>query len=398
MNFTFDPIKIRALYPSIQENPDIAYLDSASSAAMPQPVLDSINHFYQNGYANPGRGSYPWATSTLARIHSAREHIASSIGGDTGGLIFTSGSTHSLNLVALAWGTANLVDGDEVLINPNEHSSQIMPWYKLQKNLAKKGIKIILKEFRYHPAGDYDVDSIVSLLTPRTKLISLSHVHNVSGMEMELLEIRRQVSSHILLSVDASQSVGHMPVNAKHIGADFLSFSGHKLGSLTGIGALWCSERVRDTLQAPFSGSFSFGGPTGTIVDILENGTPNMAGIISLDAAFSHVESLDLSVIHEYISELTVFAIEELRKVRGLTFLPGPAYSRCAEGWGILSFNIEGIDPADIGFALAEQGIYVRTGIHCLNQVEAPSVRASFYVYTLKEEIVRLADALNLLK
>ncbi|WP_084510903.1 aminotransferase class V-fold PLP-dependent enzyme [Nocardia lijiangensis] len=391
---------VRALFPALTESSEV-YLDSAATAQKPLPVIETIHRYHSSRTANAGRGTYPWATELTARIAEVRARTAAFLGAEhPDEIVFTGGATAALNAIALSWGLAELADGDEILYNPRDHASAVHPWHHLRGLLARFGRRVELIPYRTTELGEADTADILAKLTPRTRLIVTSHLHHVFGAVTTLEELRGRIDPSVLLCFDCSQSGGHLPVDVTELGADFAVFAAHKMLGAPGTGILYCHRRIHDRLL-PFLPGGNSGvrltesGLSGTgMPDLLEGGTPNIPGILALGSALDVLESLGIEAIAAHNRALTLRLVDGLRAVPGLEFLPGPAYARCAVGYGIVSFRIAGITAADMGFVLGELGFLVRTGLHC-TPADGPgaddldSVRVSMHVYNTLDEIDR---------
>ncbi|MEU7764930.1 aminotransferase class V-fold PLP-dependent enzyme [Nocardia sp. NPDC049190] len=397
------PSSVRELFPALTDATEV-YLDSAATTQKPLPVIETIHRYHSAQTANAGRGTYPWATGLSARIAHVREHAATFIGAEHADeVVFTSGATAGLNAVALSWGMADLGDGDEILYNATDHASNVYPWHHLRGLLARFGRRIALVPYRVTGTGEADTADILAKITPRTRLITTSHLHHVFGGRTTLEELRGHIDPAILLCFDCSQSGGHLPVDVTELGADFAIFAAHKMFGMPGTGILYCRRRVHDRLVPFLPGGasgvrLSMGGlfPE-AMPELLEGGTPNIPGILALGSALDVLESLDISAIAAHNRNLTLRLIDGLRPLRGLNFLPGPAHADCAVGYGIVSFTLDGISTTDLGFVLSELGFLVRTGAHCTPAVveEADSVRVSTHIYNTLDEIDRFTTCVN---
>jgi len=396
----------------------LIYFDSASTSQKPKEVIDEIVRYHSHQCSNSGRAAYSWSTQLDKSLTEVRQKMAAFIGAQAEDLAFTSGATESLNTVALSWGLKNLVDGDEIMLCPKDHSSAVLPWYNLKDILAAQGKQIKIKTFAIHEVGDYDLKSIKNALTERTRLIGLSHIHHVFGLDMEVSEIRDIVGTNVLISLDASQSVGHIKVDVQELKVDFLSFSGHKMFATTGTGGLWVNPRVKDSLQPCKLGGKSPAKitPTGkgepgegaseenselsldrkNTYAILEAGTKNIAGILSLGKAIDFIESIGLDAIAAHLSDLTVYLYNKLVLLPGIIFAPGMGICRCEKGFGIIAFRFEQISNLDLSFVLDEENIFVRSGDHCtyLKDQSEEFVRVSMHLYNSREEIDQLVAVL----
>ncbi|MEU8898573.1 aminotransferase class V-fold PLP-dependent enzyme [Nocardia sp. NPDC048505] len=391
------PESVRELFPALAESSEV-YLDSAATTQKPRPVIETIERYHASRTANAGRGTYPWATGLSTRLARVRDRAAAFIGAQhSDEVVFTGGATAALNAVALSWGLAELADGDQILYNPVDHASNVYPWHHLRQLLARFGRRIELVEYRSTATGEADTADILAKLTPRTRLVTTSHLHHVYGGLTTLEELRGRLDPRVLLCFDCSQSGGHLPLDVTELGADFAVFAAHKMLGAPGTGILYCHRRIHDQLL-PFLPGGNSGvqlteaGLTRTgMPELMEGGTQNIPGILALGSALEVLESFDMAAVAAHNRELTLRLIEGLRRVPGCEFLPGPAYAPCAVGYGIVSFTLAGITAADLGFVLGELGFLVRTGLHCTTAsgADADSVRVSTQVYTTFDEIDR---------
>ncbi len=391
------PASIRSRFPALAD-PDVVYLDSAATTQKPDTVIEAVTSYHRAHTANPGRGTYSWATSLSARIAAVRTRAAGFVGArHSDEIVFTGGATAALGAIAHSWGLADLNDGDEILYNPADHAANVLPWHHLRDTLARFGRRIVLRPYRSTATGEADIDDILDLVGPRTRLITTSHIHHVYGGLTTLEELHGRIDPAILLCFDCAQSGGHVPVDVTALRADFAVFAGHKMFGAPGTGLLYCHRRVHDRLR-PFLPGGQSGvritetGLVGTgMPELLEGGTPNVPGILSLAPAFDLLDELDRFAVAAHNQVLTLRLIDGLHQIPGLDFLPGPAHAACAVGYGIVSFTLDGITAADLGFVLADAGFLVRTGAHCVPSAEAGSgsVRVSTQLYNTLDEIDR---------
>ncbi|WP_324188053.1 aminotransferase class V-fold PLP-dependent enzyme [Nocardia higoensis] len=395
------PSDVRELFPALGTTD--TYLDSAATTQKPRPVIEVVTDYHRRATANAGRGSYPWSSRLATRIAEIRTRTAEFVGAaQPDEIVFTSGATAALNAVALCWALPELRDGDQILFNPLDHASNVLPWHHLRTLLARAGHRIDLIPYRTTPHGEADIDDIVTKAGPHTRLVTLAHLHHVYGGLTDVARLRARLPPATLLCVDCSQSGGHLPVDVRALGADFAVFAAHKMFGTPGTGVLYCARRVHDRLLP-----FLPGGDTGVRLTasglestgmprLLEGGTPNIPGILALGSALAVLESLDRRVIAEHNRLLTRRIVDRLRPIPGIRFLPGPAHpvtNSISPGYGIVSFALDGIGSRDLGFVLAEHGFLVRTGAHCVAppepDAESDSVRVSTHIYTTVEEIDR---------
>ncbi|MGW0047927.1 aminotransferase class V-fold PLP-dependent enzyme [Nocardia cyriacigeorgica] len=390
----------RALFPALDDTAEV-YLDSAATTQKPWPVIDAVTGYHRARTANAGRGSYRWSTVLTGRIAQVRERMAAFIGADhTDEVVFTSGATAALNAVALSWGLATLDEGDQILFNPRDHAANVLPWQHLRAIMARFGRQIELVPYRMTDLGEADVADIAAKIGPRTRLITTSHLHHVYGAVTTLEELRDRIPARVRLCFDCSQSGGHLPVDVTELGADFAVFAAHKMFGAPGAGVLYARRRVHDQLIPflPGGGPGPGGSSAASMPGRLEGGTPDIPALLALGAALDLLESFGMQAIAEHNRDLTLRLIQGLRTVPGVRLLPGPAHAPCANGYGIVSFTVDGISAGDLGFVLAETGFMVRTGAHCVpaeSGAEAESVRVSTQIYNTRSEIERFTDCVR---
>ncbi len=390
-------------FPFFVSNPEVIYFDNASTTQKPKVVIDAINKYFTEYCANAGRGSYVIANKVTREVEQVREKVKDFINANScDEVIFTLGATASLNTVAYSWGLHNLKKDDEIMVCFEDHDSNVLPWINLKNTLETFGIQIKIVPFKNTSAGDANVEDVLSKVTEKTRLIALTHVHNVYGVKTDVEVIREKTRKDILISLDAAQSIGHIPVNVQELGVDFVSFSGHKMFASTGIGVLWINQRIHDQIYP-----FLVGGGT-TVSDIpnttykklpylLEGGTENLAGIISLGKAIDFINEVSIEKIQERIVHLSQYLLGKLRALDKVEFLPGIAFCRCAVGYGIIAFNIENMVSQEVGFILDSNNMYVRTGTHCTGSGDQlnDSVRVSLHFYNTEDEIDRFIEVLK---
>jgi cysteine desulfurase/selenocysteine lyase len=379
------------------------YLDSAATTLRPDAVIDAVADFYRAENANPSASLHALARRCHTRYEESRDEVARFIGAtDPAEIVFTRGTTESINLVASAWG-AGLARGDEILLGIAEHASNLVPW-----QLAARRTGAVLRFFDVDDAGRPRLDDIARKLTSRTRLLGLAHVSNVLGYVNPVIEIASLVRGrNVRVLVDAAQSVPHIPVDVAVLGADFVAFSGHKMLGPMGIGVLWARRAVLDAMP-PYQGGSNMAHDVGTDPGGLERhlasggykfgaGTPNVAGAIGLAAAVRWLRTAGLRELRAHETTLVERGLERLRAVRGLRLLgPTEPDDRIA----VFSFVVDGFTVPEVVRALDAEGIAVRGGDLAskplLARLDATAaVRASCYVYTTTSEIDRLADALH---
>lgn len=380
-------LAVREDFPILTANPGLAYLDSAATAQKPRAVLDAVTEFLSTTNANVGRGSYPWANSTGARVAAVRERIKQALGDDDleSSVEFVSGTSHGLRSVAMDWLPRLLTDGDEIIVPFGDHQANLTPWLEVRDTLAKQGVRIAVRPMPVDPlSGDYDHRALPTIVNERTKFVAATHVHHVYGANMNVHRIREVVGPDVPICLDAAQSVGHGPVSVADLDVDFVVFSGHKMLALTGVGAVWARNR-----RGP---RFELGGWAGT---------PNTAGIVSLQAAFDWLDAVGPANIREWTTALGVRLTDGLSRMDDVTVL-GCQQSLTAESdvqrrEGIVTFRHRKVRSDDLGFVLADEGIMVRADSHCQagRDNEDRAVRVSLHAYNTPDEIDRLLAVLR---
>ena len=401
-----DPVKLRADFPILRREIDgypLIYLDNAATTQRPRQVIEAVSRFYEEQNANVHRGVHTLSYEASVAYEEAHAKVAEFIGaGGPEEIVFTRNATEALNLVAYAWGLWELQEGDEVLLTVMEHHSNLVPWQALRR---LKGIT--LRFLDVDERGQLRLEELPKLLTPKTKLVGVVHASNLLGTVNPVAEIAEEAHRvGALVVVDAAQSVPHLPVNVKELGCDFLAASGHKMLGPTGTGFLYAKRELLEEMEP-----FLYGGgmiETVTLEDTtwnrlpwkFEAGTPNIAGGIGLAAAVEYLQGLGMEQVYRHERELLEYALEKLAQIEGLELYGPPPRPQEVNRLGIISFNLEGVHPDDVALVLNSHGIAIRSGHHCtqplLRRLGIPhAARASFYIYNTKEEIDRLAEALE---
>ena len=376
----------------------LVYLDNAATTQKPRCVIDAISEAYCNVNANVHRGIHFLSQQATDMMEAARDKVCRFIGaGSTEEIIFTRGTTESMNLLASSFAQAFLKEGDEVIISGMEHHSNIVPW---QIQAQKYGFK--LRIIPVTDLGELDMDAFKAMLSAKTKLVSITHVSNVLGTVNPISEIISLAHSHgIAVAVDGAQSVPHIKVDVQQLGADFYAFSGHKIYGPTGIGVLYGRKELLEQMP-PYQGGgemikrVTFEKTTYNELPYkFEAGTPDYVGSIALASALDYVVSIGMESIAEYESELCSYAIERLKTIPGMHII-GNAPERSA----VISFLAGNIHPSDMGTLLDRLGIAVRTGHHCaeplMDRYGIPgTVRASFSFYNTKSEVDSLVAGIE---
>jgi cysteine desulfurase/selenocysteine lyase len=376
----------------------LAYLDNAASTQRPLAVLDAMDHYYRHDHANVHRGVHTLSHRATDRYEHAREVVRGFLNAASiREVIFTRGTTEAINLVAYTLGQ-RLKAGDEIVVSELEHHSNIVPWQMLCQRTGA-----VLRVGPITDRGEIDLEAMLALITPATRLVSVAHVSNALGTVNPVAEIIAAARRHGALTlVDGAQAAAHVPVDVRALGCDFYAFSGHKLHGPTGIGVLYGREAVLETLP-PFQGggdmiaTVSFRGTTYNELPYrFEAGTPAIAEAIGLGAAIEYLGRVGLPAIAAHEEALVDHALARLRDLPGIRFLGSPRHRV-----GLVSFNIDGIHPHDVGTVLDQRGVAVRAGHHCampvMERFGVPgSVRASFALYNTRAEVDRLVEALQL--
>lgn len=376
----------------------LIYFDSAATAQKPNAVIEAISNFYANDYGTVHRAIYELSINATLQYQQVRQKIAHLLNAEkVEEIIFTRGTTESINMVAYSFGKSFINPGDEILITEMEHHSNIVPWQMLCEDR-----KAVLKVVPMNHDGELKMVEFMKLLTSKTKLVAVGHVVNSLGTVnpvKEIIAFAHQVGAKVL--VDGAQSAPHMKVDVQDLDADFYVFSGHKFYGPTGIGVLYGKAALLDAMP-PYQGGgdmiekVSFLKTTyNTLPMKFEAGTPMIAEVIGLGAAVDYVEQLGLENIHRYEHELLVHGTQAISDIEGLRLI-GTAKEKAA----IISFVVEGVHPLDLGTMLDLRGIAIRTGHHCAQPVmqhfNVPSTaRASFAFYNNKDEVDRFAEALR---
>lgn len=391
---------IRAQFPILSvraHGKPLVYLDNGATTQKPQAVIDAIEHYYSEQNSNVHRGAHYLGDVATAALEGARDTVASFINAAREEVLWTKGTTESLNLVAHSFGGSQLQAGDEVLISTLEHHANIVPW---QQVCARTGAS--LKVIPLAADGSLDLSNIDALLTERTKILSINHASNALGTINpieQLIAKARQVGAYIV--IDGAQAVAHFPVDVKALDCDFYAFSGHKLFGPTGIGVLYGKKALLEAMPPYQTGgemieTVTFESSTWNRLPYkFEAGTPHIAGAVGLGAAIDWLTAQDREALWEHEKELLHYATKKARAFPGLRII-GDAKHKV----GVLSFLIDNTHPSDVGTLLDQQGIAVRTGHHCtmplMNELNIPgTVRASFAPYNSKAEIDMLFEGLD---
>jgi len=396
----YDVARIRADFPVLSttvRGKRLAFLDTAASAQRPLAVIEAVDHYERTSHANVHRGVYQLSQKATDAFEGARERVRRFLNASSlKEVIFTRGTTESINLVAQSWGQ-RLGPGDEILITWMEHHANIVPWQMLCQRTGA-----MLKVAPIDRRGELDLEAFRALLSSRTKLVAFTQVSNALGTVLPIKDmIAAARAAGALTLVDGAQAVAHQRVDVQALNCDFYAFSSHKLYGPTGIGVLWARESVlRD--MPPWQGggdmilTVSFSGTTYNEAPYrFEAGTPNMSGAVGLAAAIDYLEALGIERAHAHEQRLLGRATAALKAIEGVQII-----GEAKEKSGVISFVVDGVHPHDLGTILDDEGVAVRTGHHCAMPVmeffDVPAtVRASFGCYSDDADIDQLVRALG---
>ena len=381
----------------IFNNSDLVYLDNAATTHKPQSVLNAVDRLYTEANANVHRALYSLGSESTERFENSRTKVADFINANSAKeIIFTSGTTESINLLARSLGNI-LNPGDEILISEMEHHSNIVPW-----QLTAERTGTTLNYIPVTETGELDLSEPDQYFKPNTKIVSITHISNVLGTinpVKKLAEMAHEMGA--LFIVDGAQGVPHLQVNVQDLGCDFYAFSGHKMLGPTGIGALWGKTELLNEMD-PFMG----GGEMIETVTMesstwneipykFEAGTPNFAQAVGLGAAVDYLKIIGMSTIAEHEKTLTAYALNKINQIEGIR-IHGSADERA----GVISFNVDGIHPHDLAQFLNEDNIALRVGHHCAQPLlstlgETATARLSFYIYNDESDVDKFYDSLT---
>ncbi len=392
---------IRAQFPALHQEVNgkpLVYLDNGATTQKPQCVIDALSDYYRLNNSNVHRGAHTLSDRATQYFEDARKTLQAFLNAKKSEeIVWTRGTTESINLVAATWGRQNIKAGDEILVTGMEHHSNIVPWQMLCEQTGATLRPIPVKD-----NGELDMDAFTSMLNEKVKLVGVVHVSNALGTinpVADIIKMSHDVGAKVL--VDGAQAVAHWDVDVQALDVDFYAFSGHKLFGPTGIGVLYGKEELLNAMP-PYQGGgemiehCSFDGTTYNVLPFkFEAGTPNIAGAIGLAAAVSYLNGIDRAALEQHENALLVRA-NELADDIGCIRKIGTAPKKAS----VFSFLLDGAHPADVGTLLDQQGIAVRTGHHCamplMNQFKVPgTVRASFSFYNTMEDVERLFAGLE---
>lgn len=398
----FDVEAIIKDFPILKETVNgkrLAYLDSTATSQKPQQVIDALEDYYKRYNSNVHRGVHTLGSLATDGYEGARETVRRFIHAPYfEEIIFTRGTTASINLVAHSYGDANVEAGDEIVVTQMEHHANIVPWQQLAKRK-----NATLKFIPMTDSGELTLEAVKETITDKTKIVAVAHVSNVLGTINDVKSIAQIAHEHgAIISVDGAQFVPHMKVDVQDLDVDFYSFSGHKMLGPTGIGVLYGKRELLNQMEP-----IEFGGDMIDFVGLYEStwtdlptkfeaGTPLIAQAIGLKAAIEYLENIGFDAIHAHEAEITAYAYEKMSEIEGIDIY-GPDKDKRA---GIITFNLKDVHPHDVATALDTEGVAVRAGHHCAQPLMkwlnvSSTARASFYIYNTKEDVDQLVEGLK---
>ncbi|OAB43220.1 cysteine desulfurase [Paenibacillus glacialis] len=393
-------LDVREQFPILQQEINghpLVYLDSAATSQKPRVVIDALQHYYQWDNANVHRGVHTLGSRATDAYEGAREKVARFINAkSTQEIIFTRGTTTALNLVASSYARAVCGEGDEIVLTPMEHHSNLIPWQQVAKATGAT-----LKYITLQPDGSVDLAEVEKVVTAQTKIVAIAHVSNVMGVVNPVKQIAEIAHRNgAIIVVDGAQSAPHMKVDVQDLDSDFYAFSSHKMCGPTGIGVLYGKKALLESMEP-----IEFGGEMIDEVGLydstwkelpwkFEGGTPIIAGAVGLGAAIDFLTDIGMDNIERHESEIASYAMNRLSELKGITVY-GPRTRKV----GLVTFNLGDVHPHDVATVLDASGIAVRAGHHCCQPLMRwlnvnSTVRASFYLYNTKDDVDRLISAL----
>lgn len=397
-----DVSKIRNDFPMFnnktQQGHTLCYLDNAATTFKPYSVIEACNEYYLNDNANAHRGDYDLAYKVDKKVDEVRQKVANFINAEKIEIVFTSGTSMSMNMIAFGYGIKFLNKGDEILLTEAEHASNVLPWFKVAEMTGA-----VIKYIPLTDEGRLTVENLKSVLTEKTKVVSVAQVTNVLGFLSDMKAICKLVheTTDAIVICDGAQSVPHIKVDVKDMDCDFLSFSAHKMCGPTGIGVLYGKYSLLQKTDVLMSGGgdnarFDMCGNVAYLQPPakFEAGTMNLEGIYGFGAAIDYLNSIGMENIESYEKELRKYAISKLKNLQNLII-----YNENADS-GIITLNVKGVFPQDEASYLNSKGICVRSGEHCAKLLKdrlgaGGTIRVSIYFYNTKEEIDQLYEALK---
>lgn len=398
----FDPAKVKLDFPILKREVNgkpLVYLDSGATSQKPSVVLDAEREYYEKHNANVHRGAHTLGDEATQIYQEAREKVARFIGGRTKEVIFVRNTTEAINMVAYAWGLGNLQKGDSVVTTLMEHHANMVPWQEVVKGLGARLEVVGLSE-----EGFVDMDDYTQKLKLKPKMVAIVHVSNALGTINPVAEMTKLAhKAGALVLVDGAQAVPHMKVDVHSIGCDFYAFSGHKMLGPMGIGCLWGRKEILEKMGPFLTGGgmisevYTDHSTWAEVPEKFEAGTPNVAGAVGLVAAIEYLEKLGLDNVREHDKQLVGYALQQFEKLENIKILGTKNVDLRS---GSVSFEYEGVHAHDVATILDSEGVAVRSGHHCTMPLHnhlgvAASIRASFNVYTTKDDIDALVRALG---
>ena len=384
----------------IFENRDISYLDSGATSQKPQYTINAIEEFYKKFNANPHRGAYSLSLEATEQYENTREKIAKFINAkNKEEIIFSKNASESLNLIAYSYGLSNLKQNDEVVLSIMEHHSNLVPWQFVTKQTNSK-----LKYMYINNEFELSKEEVESKITDKTKVVGITHISNVLGTINNVKEIIRYAHKKgAIVIVDASQSIPHKKIDVQDLDADFLVFSGHKMFAPLGIGVLYGKKELLNKMPPFLMGGdmieyvYEQNTTYAPLPNKFEAGTQNVEGVVGLGAAIDYIESIGYKTINKVEQEVTEYAVNELGKLNFIEMYVTPNKQNHSS---VISFNVNGVHPHDVASILDVNGVCIRSGNHCAQPLLRymgmdSTCRASFSIYNTKEDVDKLADALN---
>ena len=385
----------------VRDDKALVYLDNAATTQKPIQVIDAITDYYKNHNSNIHRAVHALAEESTEAFEVTRSKVAKFLNvANSEEIIFVKGTTEAINLVSYAWGRDNVQKGDIVVTTEYEHHSNIVPWQILTQETGAD-----LKYIDIDENGELMLEQLDEhLATGKVKLVAISHVSNVLGTITDVKEvITKCKNAGAKILIDGAQAVPHMKVDITNLGCDFYAFSAHKMLGPTGVGVLWARKEILEKMK-PFHGGgdmirevHKYETTWNDLPYKFEAGTPNVADVISFAAAIDYLETIGMDNIRKHEIELTQYALDKMKNVKGLTIY-GPKDSQKASG--VISFNFNDVHPHDVATIIDKNGVAIRSGHHCAQVLMeklnvAATNRASFYIYTTKQEVDVLIDSLQ---
>ncbi|MFC4600477.1 cysteine desulfurase [Cohnella hongkongensis] len=396
-----DPIALKSEFPILHQDINghpLVYLDNGATTQKPRSVIEAVKRYYERDNANVHRGVHTLGSRATDAYEGAREKVARFLNAPASRqIIFTRGTTTALNLVASGYARQTLREGDEIVITPMEHHSNLIPWQQ-----AAKATGATLKYIPLQPNGTVALEDVEATVTERTKIVAITYVSNVLGTINPIAEIAKIAHRKgAVLVVDGAQSTPHMKVDVQALDVDFYAFSGHKMCAPTGIGALYGKAQLLESMEP-----IEFGGEMIDFVELhdstwkelpwkFEGGTPIIAGAVGLGAAIDFLEQIGMDRIEAHEHKLVRYAMDRLSSIDGVKIY-GPSAEQRA---GLVTFNLGDVHPHDVATVLDTEGIAIRAGHHCCQPLmrwlnASATARASFYLYNTEQDIDRLAESL----